>query len=207
MAETTNAANAAAGAQEAAQAQASAQVQAAEGQQEGQQAQTFTLEEVRKLIQSEADKRVTQALARQKKDFERQQALNGLNDADRAIAERDQEIAQMREQLGELNAYKARAAVLQALSDAGLPAAFAEVITIDPDPDSGEVNAARVKALAETFQRAVEEGVKARLAGTRTPAAATEAPAMTREQYLRLSLNQKAALAQSDPETYRRMNE
>ena len=78
---------------------------------EGQAAQTFTLEEVTRLIQSEADKRVTQALQRQQREYERKAQLSGLNDSERALAEKDDEITRLNDQLRELNGYKARSAV------------------------------------------------------------------------------------------------
>ena len=118
-------------------------------------AQTFTLEEVTKLIQSEADKRVTQALKKQQAEFERRAQLSGLNDSERALAEKDDEIEKLNAQLRDLNGYKAKAAVLAALSEAHLPATFADVIAIDPDPEAAQVNAARVKALSDAFARAV----------------------------------------------------
>ena len=183
-----------------------AQAQApAEGAGQGQQA-TFTLEEVTRLIQSEADKRVTQALQRQQREYERKAQLSGLNDSERALAEKDDEITRLNDQLRELNGYKARSAVLTALNEAGLPASFADVITIDADPENAEVNAARVRALSEAFSRAVEAAVQQRLTGGKAPAAGGTAPAMTREQYQRLSLNEKQALAVSNPELYSEMN-
>ena len=108
-----------------------------------------------KLIQSEADKRVTQALKKQQAEFERRAQLSGLNDSERALAEKEDEIEKLNAQLRDLNGYKAKAAVLAALSEAHLPATFADVITIDPDPEAAQVNAARVKALSDAFTRAV----------------------------------------------------
>lgn len=185
---------------------AASQAQApAEGAGQGQQA-TFTLEEVTRLIQSEADKRVTQALQKQQREYERKAQLSGLNDSERALAEKEDEITRLNDQLRELNGYKARSAVLTALNEAGLPASFADVITIDADPENAEVNAARVRALSEAFSRAVEAAVQQRLTGGKAPAAGGTAPAMTREQYQRLSLNEKQALAVSNPELYSEMN-
>ena len=152
---TAAAASAAASAAEAAVSQA-ANPQAPAG------AQTFTLEEVTKLIQSEADKRVTQALKKQQAEFERRAQLSGLNDSERALAEKEDEIEKLNAQLRDLNGYKAKAAVLAALSEAHLPATFADVITIDPDPEAAQVNAARVKALSDAFARAVEASVTQR---------------------------------------------
>ena len=50
---------------------------------------TYTEEEVLALIQSEADKRVSQALNTQKKKYEKQISLSKLDDEAREKAEKD----------------------------------------------------------------------------------------------------------------------
>lgn len=60
---------------------------------------TFTQEEVLKLIQSEADKRVSQALATQQKKFDKQLSLSKLDDNEREKAMKDNKIAELEEQL------------------------------------------------------------------------------------------------------------
>lgn len=156
------------------------------GEQNEQQAQdkqpTFTLEEVTKLIQQEADKRVTQALKKQKNDFDKKMALSGLGEQERTLAEKDQTIAELNEKLNELNAYKSRATVLQALSEAKLPASAADVIMIDPSDEEG--NVARVKALGDWVRQAVEEGVKDRL---KAPGAAHTGSSPNKPDYAKMS--------------------
>lgn len=69
-----------------------------QGTEENQQTEnkTFTQEEVIKLIQSESDKRVSQALATQQKKFEKelakQKSLSGLDEEARAKAENEQKV-------------------------------------------------------------------------------------------------------------------
>lgn len=143
---------------------------------------TFTLEEVTRLIQQEADKRVTQALKKQKNDFDKKMALSGMGEQERTLAEKDQTIAELNEKLNELNAYKSRATVLQALSEAKLPASAADVIMIDPSDEDG--NVARVKALGEWVRSAVEEGVKDRL---KAPGAAHTGSSPNKPDYAKMS--------------------
>ena len=69
-----------------------------QGTEENQQTEnkTFTQEEVIKLIQSESDKRVSQALVTQQKKFEKeldkQKSLSGLDEEARAKAENEQKV-------------------------------------------------------------------------------------------------------------------
>lgn len=60
---------------------------------------TFTRDEVLALIQSESDKRVTQALKTQQVKFEKQLSLSKLDGDERAKAEKDNRIAELEEQL------------------------------------------------------------------------------------------------------------
>ncbi|MBQ9913542.1 MAG: hypothetical protein IJO73_04870 [Clostridia bacterium] len=59
--------------------------------------QTYTQEEVLALIQSEADKRVSQALKTQQKKYEKQLSLSKLDGDERAKAEKDNRIAELEE--------------------------------------------------------------------------------------------------------------
>lgn len=58
---------------------------------------TFTEEEVLALVQREADKRVTQALATQQKKYEKQLSLSKLDGNEREKAEKDNRIAELEE--------------------------------------------------------------------------------------------------------------
>lgn len=66
---------------------------------ENQQAKTYTEEEVLALIQSEADKRVNQALKTQQKKYEKQLTLSQLDGEAREKAEKDNKIAELEEKL------------------------------------------------------------------------------------------------------------
>lgn len=46
-------------------------------------AKTYTAEEIQKLLQAEADRRVNQALAKQKKDYEKKLSLSSLDEQQR----------------------------------------------------------------------------------------------------------------------------
>ena len=64
----------------------------------GAEKKTFTQEEVLALIQSEADKRVSQALKTQQKKYEKELSLSKLDGEERAKAEKDSRIAELEEQ-------------------------------------------------------------------------------------------------------------
>lgn len=144
--------------------------------------QTFTLDEVMKMIQSETDKRVTQALKKQEKDFKKQMSLSGLDEQQRAIAERDNKIAEQDELIRSLTIDRNKSELVKTLAARGLPVEFADVIDVGDDAEAAQ---AKVDALDTVFKRAIEAAVNQRLAGGGLPGrGTTKGAAMTKEQIL-----------------------
>ena len=117
-----------------------------EGQQGGQQNEpqtepkTYTAEEVQQLLQSEADRRVQQALATQQKKFEKQLSLSKLDGAEREKAERDQRIAELEEQLREFTVEKNKSELKSVLSARGLSTEFADIVKISDNLEEAQAN-------------------------------------------------------------------
>lgn len=150
-------------------------------QNNGGEQETFTMDQVLKMIQSEADKRVTAALAKQKKAHEKEMSLSGLDEQQRALAERDQTIADLQEQNRNLTIAQNKAELIKTLAGRGLPVEFADVIEVGEDVEKAQQ---KVDALDAAFKRAVEDAVKTRLAGKTTPGRGGAAASMTREQIM-----------------------
>lgn len=158
--------------------------QSAARQTEAQEAspQTFTLDQVMKMIQTEADKRVTAALAKQKRAHEKEMSLSGLDEQQRQLAERDQTIADLQEQNRTLTIAQNRAELMKTLAGRGLPVEFADVIEVGEDVAKAQQ---KVDALDAAFKRAVEEAVKTRLAGRAVPGrSGAAAQSMTKAQIM-----------------------
>ena len=66
---------------------------------EGNEPKTYTQEEVLALLQSESDKRVTEALKKQQRKYEKQLSLSKLDGDEREKAEKDNKIAELEEKL------------------------------------------------------------------------------------------------------------
>lgn len=150
----------------AAPADGGADSAAAQTQQQAEPQQTFTMDQVMKMVQAEADKRVTAALAKQRKAHEKEMSLSGLDEQQRALAERDQTIADQQEQIRNLTIAQNRAELMKTLAGRGLPVEFADVIDVGEDVAKAQQ---KVDALDAAFKHAVEEAVKTRLAGRTTP--------------------------------------
>ena len=72
-----------------------------QGQEQNTENKTYTADEVMALLQSESDKRVTAALKKQQAKYEKQLSLSKLDGDERAKAEKDNEIAELKEQLAQ----------------------------------------------------------------------------------------------------------
>ena len=100
-----------------------------EGQE--QEVKTYTQEEVNALLQREADRRVSGALAKQKKEYEKKLSLASLDENQRAVAEKDNRITELEEQLKEFKVIQAKNEVINVLAARGLSPQFADLIAIE----------------------------------------------------------------------------
>ena len=162
---------------------------------------TYTQEEVLKLLQSETDKRVNQALATQKKKYEKQLSLSKLDGDERAKAEKDNRIAELEEQLAQFQIERNKSELKSVLSSRGLSAEFADIIAINEDI---EISQANIDKLDKLFKAAVKAEVEKRLAGN-APRGNGSAPAeITKEAAMKMSIAQLQELEKTQPEVFQR---
>ena len=163
---------------------------------------TYTQEEVLALLQSETDKRVTQALNTQKKKYEKQLSLSKLDGDERAKAEKDNRIAELEEQLAAFQIEKNRSELKSVLSSRGLSAEFADIIAINDDIEASQSN---IDKLDKLFKAAVKAEVEKRLAGN-APLRGSGAPAeITKEQAKKSSMAELSKLAEEQPELFNKL--
>ena len=169
---------------------------------ENQEQKTYTQEEVLKLLQSETDKRVTQALDTQKKKYEKQLSLSKLDGDERAKAEKDAEIAELREQLAQFTIERNKSELKSVLGARGLSAEFADIISISDDLETSQAN---IDKLDKLFKAAVKAEVEKRLAGN-TPKGNGGSPIeLTKETAKKMSMAEMAQLQASNPELYNKL--
>ena len=164
---------------------------------------TYTQEEVLALIQSETDKRVTSALKTQQKKYEKQLSLSKLDDDAREKAEKDNRIAELEELLAQRDIEKNRSELKSVLGSRGLSAEFADIIIIN---DNLEESQANIDKLDRLFKAAVKAEVEKRIAGNAPKGnGMNNVTEITPEQFRKMSLSQQAALANSNPELYKKL--
>lgn len=168
----------------------------------GEDTKTYTQEEVLALLQSETDKRVTQALRTQQKKYEKQLSLSKLDGDERAKAEKDNRIAELEEQLAQFTIERNKSELKSVLSARGLSAEFADIVLINDDIEASQAN---IDKLDKLFKAAVRAEVEKRLAGNTPKGNGTSSTELTKEDFSKLSMAEKQKLLDSNPDLYNKM--
>ena len=160
---------------------------------------TYTQEEVLAMIQSETDKRVSQALKTQQKKHEKELSLSKLDDDARAKAEKDDKIAELEARLLEFQVEKNRSELKSVLSSRGLSAEFADIIVINDDIEASQSN---IDKLDKLFKAAVKAEVEKRLAGSAPRGNSGSIENVTKESAKSMSLAELQHLQKTNPQLY-----
>lgn len=163
---------------------------------------TYTQDEVLALIQSEADKRVTQALATQQKKYEKQLSLSKLDGDEREKAEKDNRIAELEEQLAAFQVERNKSELKSVLASRGLSAEFADILAITDDIETSQAN---IDKLDKLFKAAVKTEVEKRLAGNAPKGNGSNPAELTKEDAKNMSMAQMMELLEKNPEQYNRL--
>lgn len=163
---------------------------------------TYSQEEVLALIQSEADKRVSQALKTQQKKYEKQLSLSKLDGDEREKAEKDDRIAELEEQLAKFEIERNKSELKSVLSSRGLSAEFADIINITDDIEASQAN---IDKLDKLFKAAVKAEVERRLAGSAPKGNGGAAAPITKDTVKKMSVSELQQLKNTNPELYRNL--
>lgn len=166
---------------------------------EAQEQETYTKEELLALIQSESDRRVTQALDTQRKKYEKQLSLSKLDGEEREKAEKDSRIAELEEQLAAFQIEKNKSELKSVLSSRGLSAEFADILSISDDIAASQAN---IDKLDKLFKAAVKAEVEKRLAGNTPPGGKNGDKEITKETAKKMSMAELNELASTNPELF-----
>lgn len=160
----------------------------------------LTKEDIQKMMESYADKRVAQALKTQQRKFEQKLSLSKLDGDEREKAEKDQKIKDLEEQLAQFQIEKNRSELKSVLSSRGLSAEFADIIAIGDDIEAAQAN---IDKLDKLFKAAVKSEVEKRIGGDvpNGNGGGNKAP-MTKEEFLKLPMAEMQRLLDSNPTYY-----
>ena len=174
---------------------------------EGNEPKTYTQEEVLALLQKESDRRVTEALKKQKMKYEKQISLSKLDGDEREKAEKDNKIAELEEKLLEFQTERNKTELKSVLSSRGLSAEFADIIAISDDIEASQAN---IDKLDKLFKEAVKAEVEKRLAGAGSSPRGNgsgQSAEITKDSIKKMSLRELNELMDSNPELYNKLFE
>ena len=163
---------------------------------------TYTQEEVIALLQKESDRRVNQALAKQKKQYEKQISLSKLDGDEREKAEKDAKIQELEEKLSAFEQEKNRSELKSVLASRGLSAEFADIVLITNDLEESQAN---IDKLDKLFKAAVKAEVEKRLAGNTPKGNGVIPTELTREDAKKMSIQELNDLAVKQPELFNKL--
>lgn len=163
---------------------------------------TYTEEEVLKLVQSESDKRVTEALKTLQKKHDKEMSLSKLDGSEREKAEKDNRIAELEEKLAQFEIEKNRSELKSVLASRGLSAEFADIIVINDDIEASQMN---IDKLDKLFKEAVKLEIEKRLAGNAPKGNGGATAELTKESFRQMSLSQQAELYKNNKDLYNKL--
>ena len=158
---------------------------------------TYTEDEVLALIQSEADKRVAQALKTQQKKYEKQLSLSKLDDEAREKAEKDERIAELEQKLAQMTIESNRSELKSTLGSRGLDARFADLLNITDDT---EANQKVIADFDKLWKAAVNAEVEKRISSNAPKHNSTSPSEMTKDAFAKMSLSEQSNYIQLHPE-------
>lgn len=163
---------------------------------------TYTADEVMALLQKESDRRVSEALKKQQKKFDKQMSLSQLDGDERAKAEKDNRIAELEEQLAQFQIERNRSELKSVLSTRGLSAEFADIIAINDDIEASQAN---IDKLDKLFKAAVKAEVEKRLAGSAPKGNGGTPAEITKEAAMKMSMAELSQLEKTNPDLFNKL--
>ena len=166
---------------------------------------TYTLEEVQRMIQSETDKRVTQALktaelknTKKIKEAEKLATMSATEKYEYELQQREQAIADKER---ELTLAENKAAAASILADKGISATLVDLVVTD-NADTMHEN---IEKLDKAFKASVKTEVEKRLASN-SPKSGLSSTVISKETFSKMSLKDAQKLYHDNPELYKKLS-
>ena len=172
---------------------------------------TYTDDEVKAMIQKEADRRVTEALKKKEEKTKDEIAeakkealeLAKLSEKERIERERQKEIDDFKKEKAEFQREKLKLEAQQDLVKKGLNPIYAEFLV----KDDAEKTLKNINAFDEQYRKDLEEGIKAKLKGKTPDKPESGSSEINPWKKSTFNLTQQALILKTDPEKAKRMQD
>lgn len=166
---------------------------------------TYTEAEVQALLQKEGDRRVSQALKKQEKEFSRKQAeadkLRDMDEGQRREYEYTVRLQELEQKEKEFAITQNKLEASKVLANRNLPVEFVDYVVAE----DAETMMDNITAFEKAFKSAVADEVARKIASPVPKSGSAKQTGMTREEFKKLSTAQQAEIYRSNPELYRSM--
>ena len=166
---------------------------------------TYTQEEVDKLLQQEADRRVTSALMKQAEKFEREKAesekLRDMDEQQRKEYEYEKKVKELENKEREFNLMQNKLEASKIMGEHGLPVSFVDYIVAE----DAETMMANITNFETQWKAAVADAVSARIAQPAPKGSNISQTGLTKEAFKKMSLAQQSEIYRTNPELYKQL--
>lgn len=166
---------------------------------------TYTESEVQALLQREGDRRVSSALKKQQKEFERQTAeadkLRDMDESQRKEYEYTQRLQELENKEREFAIAQNKLEATKVMANRELPIEFVDYIVAE----DAETMMENITTFERAFKSAVADAVAKKIASPAPKTGSAKQTGMTKEEFRKLSVAQQTEIFRSNPELYKQM--
>ena len=166
---------------------------------------TYTESEVQALLQREGDRRVSSALKKQQKEFEKQSAeaekLRDMDENQRKEYEYTQRLQELETKEREFAVAQNKLEATKILANRELPIEFVDYIVAE----DAETMMENITTFERLFKGAVADAVAKKIASPAPKNGTAKQTGMTKEEFRKLSILQQTEIFRSNPELYKQM--
>lgn len=166
---------------------------------------TYTESEVQALLQREGDRRVSSALKKQQKEFEKQTAeadkLRNMDESQRKEYEYTQRLQELENKEHEFAIAQNKLEATKVMANRELPIEFVDYIVAE----DAETMMENITTFERAFKSAVADAVAKKIASPAPKTGSAKQAGMTKEEFRKLSIAQQTEIFRSNPELYKQM--
>ena len=159
---------------------------------------TYTQEELDKILQSEKDKAVTQALKTAQKKHEKEMSLANKDAEERARIQLEDQNKELLEKIAQMEIDKARSDLKSTLGARGLDPRFADLLNITDDVIA---NQKVISEFDKIWKAAINNAVKERIEAD-TPKATQNVNIEDKDAFKKMGLAEMSKLLSENPDLY-----
>lgn len=166
---------------------------------------TYTESEVQALLQREGDRRVSSALKKQQKEFEKKTAeadkLRDMDESQRKEYEYTQRLQELENKEREFAIAQNKLEATKVMANRELPIEFVDYIVAE----DAETMMENITTFERLFKGAVADAVAKKIASPAPKTGSAKQTGMTKDEFRKLSVAQQSEIYRTNPELYKQM--